>query len=117
MKLNLGLLLLAAQNTAVLSAITTAINPREVERIDTVENVDVLLSPEKGKCWTRSPWGCSKKGWCWKQCANGGQWCWVALDQGNGPWKSCQVAEDCNPANDLKSDCGQGGCKACGCSC
>ncbi|THC98508.1 hypothetical protein EYZ11_002016 [Aspergillus tanneri] len=55
MKLNLGLLLLAAQNTAVLSAITTAINPREVERIDTVENVDVLLSPEKGKCWTRSP--------------------------------------------------------------
>ncbi|KAE8384030.1 hypothetical protein BDV23DRAFT_189625 [Aspergillus alliaceus] len=52
------------------------------------------------KCWTRSPYGCSKDRYCWKQCGNNGQWCWTAHAGGTGPWTSCSTDADCVPGKD-----------------
>lgn len=60
--------------------------------------------------------GCSKNGYCWKECGNkqgdGHEWCWGATGQGWGPWLRCGVDADCG-----SFDCAAGDCKDCGCSC
>lgn len=67
---------------------------------------------EKRDCWYGKKSGCSK-GYCWKTCGQGGQWCWTAQGDGSGPWVTCGSDGDCNESQ----SCGGGGCKACGCSC
>ncbi|GAW26619.1 putative IDI-2 precursor [Rosellinia necatrix] len=70
---------------------------------------------EKRKCWYESKsFGCSK-GYCWKRCAprDTGNWCWTAAEAGWGDWHTCKDDGDCA----IGLACGQGDCKACGCSC
>ncbi|PLN82634.1 hypothetical protein BDW42DRAFT_192839 [Aspergillus taichungensis] len=102
MKLNLGLLAIALQATAAVSAATGG---------------GSILA--RGKECARQPYGCSKDGYCWKTCGQGGEWCWSAYENGTGSWKTCGTAEDCNPASDEadKVACATGGCDTCGCSC
>ncbi|KAF2441587.1 hypothetical protein P171DRAFT_434241 [Karstenula rhodostoma CBS 690.94] len=57
--------------------------------------------------------GCSKNGYCWKECGGGHKWCWVALAEGWGPWKTCSNDGQCKSSD----ACAQGDCKDCGCSC
>ena len=56
------------------------------------------------------PWGC-ENGYCWKQCGDPGEWCWLAFDGGNGGWVTCANDGACN-ANNLPGT----GCRG-GCSC
>ncbi|KAB8199265.1 hypothetical protein BDV34DRAFT_218203 [Aspergillus parasiticus] len=113
MKLNFGIILIITQATTIFSTAT----PRD----DGPADVDGKSPPAKDlfapeSCWTRSPYGCSDSRWCWKQCGPNGEWCWLAKNWGKGEWKSCSRASDSVPGSD-NSDCGQGNCKACGCSC
>lgn len=75
-----------------------------------------VLSLEKRKCWYGSrDSGCSKKGWCFRNCDNGGTgaWCWTTVGGPLDSWKSCKSDNECG-RND---SCGGGGCKKCGCGC
>ncbi|KAH9228056.1 hypothetical protein K456DRAFT_1847485 [Colletotrichum gloeosporioides 23] len=60
--------------------------------------------------------GCDK-GYCWKQCGENGAgwWCWTALGDGSGPWKTCVAGSDCG----MGDPCGwsKNLCPKCGCSC
>ncbi|EJD47258.1 hypothetical protein AURDEDRAFT_62495, partial [Auricularia subglabra TFB-10046 SS5] len=70
----------------------------------------------KRACWYGDSYGCTD-GYCYKSCntKGSGQWCWQAWDKGWGQWRTCAGKGDCKP--NKSSDCGQGGCDACGCSC
>ncbi|KAF7589876.1 hypothetical protein BBP40_003588 [Aspergillus hancockii] len=113
MKLNISLLLAATIPSAVLARVV----PREEEVTNDTPAVKQLANVFAAqKCWTQSPYGCSKDRWWWQQCGSNGKWCWLAHHGGTGPWTSCTTAEDCIPgAGD--SDCATTGCKACGCGC
>ncbi|KAE8153387.1 hypothetical protein BDV25DRAFT_136989 [Aspergillus avenaceus] len=113
MKLKFGILLMAAMPGAVFSRIVP--KSEEVAN-DTAMAKEVSNVFAAQKCWTRSPYGCSKNRWCWKQCGGSGQWCWLAHNSGKGAWTSCTTDADCAPGTG-DSDCGSTGCKACGCSC
>ncbi|OQE16690.1 hypothetical protein PENSTE_c023G09629 [Penicillium steckii] len=108
MKMNLSLLALAAIVSPVFSAAAGQ---------GAGSNSGNVLARDSQACYDRAPYGCSEKGWCWQKCANGGEWCWLAHDGGNGDWKSCSSETECSPDNIGDSACAQGGCDACGCSC
>ncbi|EMD96719.1 hypothetical protein COCC4DRAFT_172129 [Bipolaris maydis ATCC 48331] len=65
----------------------------------------------KRECQAANSYGCSAKGWCWKECGSG-NWCWTAHNGGSGQWISCGSGNDCN----RNQACSIGGCKECGCS-
>ena len=76
----------------------------------------LTTSLHKRQCYYADAYGCTN-GYCWKQCntPGSGQWCWTAWNQGWGAWRTCAGRGDCNLIS--TADCGQGGCKDCGCSC
>lgn len=113
MKLNISLLLV----TAVPGTVLARVVPRGDEAANDTPAAKQLANVFAAqKCWTQSPYGCSKNRWCWQRCQGNGQWCWLAHKGGTGDWTSCTTAEDCIPGVG-DSDCAKGDCKACGCSC
>lgn len=79
----------------------------------------VLAAPEhnnplfKRECVDNNAFGCSKNGYCWKNCDAAGGWCWTAEGDGTGDWIKCKSDDDCN----MGQSCGAGDCDDCGCSC
>ncbi|KAL0931075.1 uncharacterized protein CTRU02_213810 [Colletotrichum truncatum] len=65
-------------------------------------------------CWYGDSTGCTN-GYCWKTCGDKGRWCWTAWNKGWGNWRTCSKSSDCKKNSDAEG--GEGGCKACGCSC
>lgn len=106
MKLNLGLLFVAAQAAGVLSARGPHPlgSPREYKAN--------LARQEAQACWYESGFGCAD-GYCWTACGDNGEWCWTAANGGSGDWESCNTFSDCIGSG----DCATGDCKECGCSC
>ncbi|KNG49360.1 idi-2 precursor protein [Stemphylium lycopersici] len=80
---------------------TNSINPRSLKSGNLV----------KRECQKGGSFGCSAKGWCWKECG-AGNWCWTAHNGGSGQWISCGKSGDCNRGQ----ACSIGGCDECGCS-
>ena len=68
---------------------------------------------EERTCEYDAPYGCSK-GYCWKVCGGGGEWCWTAANGGLGSWLTCTTWNDCGQ---ITYACGRGLCDDCGCSC
>ncbi|CEJ89229.1 hypothetical protein VHEMI05084 [[Torrubiella] hemipterigena] len=68
------------------------------------------LSKRKAQCWFDKYSGCSK-GYCWKVCDDYNSFCWVAEDNGSGPWITCKTDSQCNRS----MACGVGNCASCGC--
>lgn len=75
---------------------------------------------EKRACWYGDKYGCSD-GYCYRVCGekDDGNWCWVAIGGGNGPWLRCTIRNQCAPdaVPAVSLGCGTGECDACGCSC
>ena len=72
---------------------------------------------EKRACWFGRTYDCSR-GYCYQRCGMNGEWCWLAADEGRGPWLTCQYNPDCSYKKvGVNTLCSQGNCKACGCSC
>jgi hypothetical protein len=70
-----------------------------------------LTEPTAQLCES-APYGCTR-GYCWRNCGEGGQWCWTAKNEGLGDWITCTKFQDCA---DTKAACGRN-CARCGCSC
>ncbi|KAL8671774.1 MAG: hypothetical protein Q9224_007611, partial [Gallowayella concinna] len=51
-----------------------------------VDDNDGLVARD---CWFGANYGCSK-GYCWTKCGTRGEWCWLATQNGNGPWFTCR---------------------------
>lgn len=90
--------------------------PQGLGESDAKRDLDDLLNPreELQACWYGDPYGCSK-GYCYKVCGDNGRWCWTAWNGGWGDWRTCSAKDDCKDTQG--AECGEGGCKACGCSC
>lgn len=72
-----------------------------------------LTAREGFACEYSAPYGCSK-GYCWKVCGSGGEWCWTTVGNPRSAWKTCGNWRDCSQG----LSCGEGvGCGSCGCSC
>jgi hypothetical protein len=59
--------------------------------------VEPLEEAQVQSCASR-PWGCDN-GYCWKQCGDPGEWCWQAVDGGQGGWLTCANDAACNVNN------------------
>lgn len=97
------------------------LDPKKGASLAPVEDEKVAPSAKmlfERKCSFGAPYGCSK-GFCWKQCGKGGEWCWAAGAGGTGPWKGCHSWQDCG-VDDTTYGCGKN-CKKhpehCKCSC
>ncbi|OAL54694.1 hypothetical protein IQ07DRAFT_628456 [Pyrenochaeta sp. DS3sAY3a] len=71
----------------------------------------------KRKCESSAPYGCSKDGFCWKVCGDGGKWCWTGTgSNGEKEFRKCSNWGQCSQAHPCAT-----GCKKhpedCGCSC
>ncbi|KAJ6463362.1 hypothetical protein C8R45DRAFT_878180 [Mycena sanguinolenta] len=80
-----------------------------------------LVDRAADTCVTGSPYGCTMvngKGFCWKVCGSGGEWCWTASKSGAGDWDTCNTFKDCGTDN-VAYGCGVGcqDASQCGCSC
>ena len=116
MKLS-ALLLIANQAIIALSAHLArpsaddergTINATDLAPVDLVERA----------CYFGSKYEGCDGGYCWRTCGPSGQWCWLASQNGNGPWLTCSTDSQCASGITTRgSDCGKGGCDACGCSC
>ncbi|RAQ62953.1 hypothetical protein COH21_013088, partial [Aspergillus flavus] len=85
MKLNISLLLV----TAVPGTVLARVVPRGDEAANDTPAAKQLANVfAVQKCWTQSPYGCSKNRWCWQRCQGNGQWCWLAHKGGTGDWTS-----------------------------
>ena len=112
------LLLLATQTTIALSAAHIASpSPDDEHGVlnkATPKDTNNLVARA---CWNGAYYGCSK-GYCWTKCQTGGKWCWLATQDGNGPWLTCSSDSQCASGIQTRgSACGKGNCDACGCSC
>lgn len=87
-------------------------HPDGISSPEVESSADVL---QKRKCWRGRAVGCSKKGWCYRSCDNGGNgaWCWTTKGSPYGDWKGCRSHGDCS----RDDPCSGGGCKDCGCGC
>jgi hypothetical protein len=86
-----------------------------LDPVDGLGSRNVLTAESSNACQTGAPYGCSK-GYCWKICGAGGEWCWTADNGGKGKWWTCNTFKDCGTGD--KYACGMGnGCASCGCSC
>ncbi|KAH7119543.1 hypothetical protein B0J11DRAFT_439430, partial [Dendryphion nanum] len=61
-------------------------------------------------CKWYGKYGCTRN-WCWMSCSYAGDWCWTAVNNGNGHWAACSTAEQCNFERITTIKCGGG----CGC--
>ncbi|KAF2870692.1 hypothetical protein BDV95DRAFT_522413 [Massariosphaeria phaeospora] len=104
-----------------LTALSPDISPSDVRkcvehplRLTLARKRDTIL--DKRSCADKQ-FGCTK-GYCWKECTDGGNWCWLAKNQGVGDWTSCAADADCHSAVVPDSNCGigDGNCGSCGCS-
>lgn len=87
---------------------------------DLIEEPDSLT--EKGLCRKGKSYGCTENHFCWKVCdPQKGTWCWLAANNGDGPWTYCSKDPDCLKAIGKHHDCALKGPKCrerdCGCKC
>ncbi|OTA62422.1 hypothetical protein K449DRAFT_382417 [Hypoxylon sp. EC38] len=144
MKVNYGILLLAAQALSVFASPAPAAPNSDcgdlgfVNKAELPEGVDpsaVRTCNEhplgndntgvskrdptgdlfKRECWYGKSVGCTK-GYCWKTCGNG-PWCWTARNGGFGDWYTCGRDSDCKTSFACGQSAGGKECKSCGCSC
>lgn len=91
-----------------------AAHPLDANGESLSREVNDLVKRGAQECETKASFGCSK-GFCWKVCGPGGEWCWTASDEGTGPWKTCNTFKDCG--SDDSFACGVECGEKCGCSC
>lgn len=85
-----------------------------IDATDLAKRENIL---EARACWNGAAYGCSRDGYCWRKCGSAGEWCWLAADNGSGPWLKCVDKNQCAPGAIGTASCGKGDCDACGCSC
>ncbi|KAL8810444.1 MAG: hypothetical protein Q9200_002571 [Gallowayella weberi] len=96
MKLSTLLLTITQATIALSSAPAGRPTPNDNER-DTLKTTDPTTDKLVARdCWFGASYGCSK-GYCWKSCGTRGQWCWLATNNGAGPWFKCSNDQMCAP--------------------